>query len=158
MRLYVAVLACALVIGCSSSHARTASCQQLAECCTGDPQCDPIVDQNDPGACQTQLVVERGEGHCMDSGIAVADVGPDAIACIFPVGTSVVCVEASGSGLPSMCGMGSTMVISCPPQNEVARCTINVSDGGLMAVEVVHYYAPTTASAAQQACVAAGGH
>ena len=153
-----AALLGALLIACSSTPSRTASCQQLSDCCHGNPDCDPIVDQNDPGACQTQLVVERGSGHCSDAGSTPTDGGATGIlACMGMVGTLPVCAEANGEGFPSTCGTSATMVASCPT-DAVGGCVIIVDDAGVMGTETLHFYPPATAMQIETLCMMLGGH
>lgn len=153
MRLGLALLFCALALGCSSTPARTASCQQLDDCCHGRSECDPIVDQNDPGACQTQLVVSRGSGQCMASDAGTGTT----LACVATSMGTTTCTEGTGTGLPSMCGSSTTRVASCPTANQVGRCTLSISDAGVMASYTLHFYAPTTLSDAMRVCGSVSG-
>ena len=147
----IALVALVLTLA-ACSPSRTASCQLLYDCCHGSADCDPVVDQNDPGACQTQLVVSRGAGMCVDAG--TNDGGATrTIACMSGSGLPT-CAEASGPSAPTTCQNGTSMVAACPTTDRVGRYTITTTDG---TTDVLSFYAPTTAATGAQACTAAHG-
>ena len=148
----IALVALVLTLA-ACSPSRTASCQLLYDCCHGSSDCDPVVDQNDPGACQTQLVVSRGSGMCGDAG--TADGGAThPLACVSDADAGLpTCFEATGPSVPATCPSGSSMLGACPTA-AVGRCTLTTTDGD---TEVVFFYAPTAATTAMQTCTAAHG-
>jgi hypothetical protein len=151
----IALVALVLTLA-ACSPSRTASCQLLFDCCHGSADCDPVVDQNDPGACQTQLVVSRGSGMCHDSdgGSTSSDAGVTLRCMTTSDAGASGCTEMSGPSAPMTCPSGTSPVAMCTTVGEVGRCAVSTTDGSMA---IVHFYPPTPAASAMSVCSGAGG-